>query len=953
MLAMVAMQLQGNYRAGRALFALGEFKEALTYFSSGLVHISKRGEAGPESKEGAELSLWKVKARQVCSRRAAHAPLEQNSNCAFLPCHLTNILPMRGQAYQDQKQQQEHSEMEKQRLQQEAAAAAKAAGRYKIDYSRFEHLGDEDEANEAGSGIEELVLDPTASWATMNKVPSFNRSESEALLQKLSSAPRAGAHDLDSTTLTVFSGLRSLLSNLSVLQLPQRRLRQLLQPSMLQAWHQAVEQASCSFGPGSGPCSGPGSGSGSGPCSGPGSAAAEPLHFSWLVAGLGVGASLISAARLTGRATFVGPDVAQPSLLRVLRETLHLNNVKVGKSDASSRPESMASQQPPPMAGLASLRKERVTRPAHRGLLGGASAALHPGSLETMSLVPDCQRFQGLVLDPEVFDDGLIGRRLLPSVRNAHRALLVPGAPVVPRTARLWGALVEVCVTPNPEHVLGIDLSTHADRCGWASSSYESMQLGPEEGGGEVFGRPGVPWRKLSEAFEVWSIPLSDGAAMLSLPQQDSWSTKLKATNLGRANAIVTWFDLDMGGGCGEPELLSTSPSQRQIYWNQCVHWLAPFRTEPGFVVGVSASRTDTATCFRVVLPPPITTGGISDGGKRLPEPVMFGKLPVRSWEVLGSRGVVVSCRKAITRSVGALKQRRRDPRAGGVRVLELQCGVTGSLMSMLALKSGATRALACDMNLRLIEESAKLAKANGCLAATPPEASGLRYSSTSPSKLKVGGDVETGLSRPVDMLILPLPEQGLFQGGLLKMLRAIKSNSALLASDAVIFPSKVSVWVQLVETESSLPLGSSGGEAGGSIETSMVNCGPIKTLLNAASSTLAPSAIDLLATPHHALSHPIEILSLDLATVLRRGTEPNTHFSAKETGVSIVASGQADAAVWWWTLELCHGGGGAAMVSSAPGNAGPWLQVTIFHEPCPKLILRSDPCALSNFFAG
>ena len=54
--------LQGNYRAGRALYSLSKFKHAVHFFSQALLFATQKGN-GP--KELQDIEKWKAKAEKV------------------------------------------------------------------------------------------------------------------------------------------------------------------------------------------------------------------------------------------------------------------------------------------------------------------------------------------------------------------------------------------------------------------------------------------------------------------------------------------------------------------------------------------------------------------------------------------------------------------------------------------------------------------------------------------------------------------------------------------------------------------------------------------------------------------------------------------------------------------------------------------------------------------------
>ena len=357
---------------------------------------------------------------------------------------------------------------------------------------------------------------------------------------------------------------------------------------------------------------------------------------------------------------------------------------------------------------------------------------------------------------------------------------------------------------------------------------------------------------------------------------------------------------------------MSSHPTSGLKLWGQAVYWIPPVGTVPGADLQMKALRSDTATRFEI----PSLQGDISRQ--------LVGKVIPRAWEVLGCSVVISACRDAINQSVRYMKRLRRDPRSGGVHTLELQSGPTCALMSMMAFKAGANQVLACDMSSQYMDTNAELANRNGLLysldkGSLPGE--GVRFTKVHPSKLTSGSTGEADLARPVDILMLPIPEHGLFEGGLLKMIRTVQQNAKLLSSDAVIFPSKITVWAQVVETTESF---CSAGDR--------LDCSALFNLM--LSSGSAPPPVDAAGLPHRALSSPVEAMTIDLADVLlgSKATKAAAAscFSKKLVTVQIKESGHATAIVWWWSLDLCSRASKQSLtLTNAPMSSSPWLQVT------------------------
>jgi len=350
-------------------------------------------------------------------------------------------------------------------------------------------------------------------------VPTFQRSRAKSLLRQLVE----GRGDLDPESISSFKGTVSLLSNMSVLQLPQRRVQQLLQPSPLPLWISAIE--------------------------GMHSRTVlinqnKPLR--WLVAGFGVGATLYSAVTLSKHVTFVGIDTMQPSLARAFHESMRLNCIAVASASStpvSNYPHNASSPQLP---GLASLRKPAVapinqgqnapTDPSSNSLPASKSVKHIQGCLESLTcekLGDNAQSFDVLILDPELFDSGLLGRRLLPSIRSAHANFLSPEAQVIPRAGKLRGVIVELKTIPDPTEISGIDLAAYRDRCGWACCQ-ESLSLASCSFTDSNRRQQGIPWKQLSEPFDVWNFQFDNPTLVQTLPSYDKVDISVRLTSKGK-----------------------------------------------------------------------------------------------------------------------------------------------------------------------------------------------------------------------------------------------------------------------------------------------------------------------------------------------------------------------------------------------------------------------------------
>ncbi|MET9789278.1 50S ribosomal protein L11 methyltransferase [Streptomyces canus] len=152
------------------------------------------------------------------------------------------------------------------------------------------------------------------------------------------------------------------------------------------------------------------------------------------------------------------------------------------------------------------------------------------------------------VLVSEIVDCGLIGEGLLPSVRHAREHLLAPGGIMLPSAARLYGRLVSSEAVQRLNQVTtagGFDVSLMNVL---ATRRHFPVRLST------------WPHRMLSEAaqvleFDLASGDLEPGERVISLP----------ATADGEAQALVVWFELDMG----DRITLRNSVEDTRSHWMQ------------------------------------------------------------------------------------------------------------------------------------------------------------------------------------------------------------------------------------------------------------------------------------------------------------------------------------------------------------------------------------------------
>ncbi|MGW2521942.1 50S ribosomal protein L11 methyltransferase [Streptomyces sp. NPDC001617] len=177
------------------------------------------------------------------------------------------------------------------------------------------------------------------------------------------------------------------------------------------------------------------------------------------------------------------------------------------------------------------------------------------------------------VLVSEIVDCGLIGEGLLPSVRHAREHLLARDGVMMPSAARLYGRLVSSEAATRLNQVTtagGFDVSLMNTL---ATRSHFPMRLDT------------WPHRYLSEEvplleFDLARDPLEPGERTLVLPTIDD----------GEAQALVVWFELDMGNGI----VLTNSPDNPGSHWMQ--GWVGlekPLPTKAGEAVSLRFTWSD------------------------------------------------------------------------------------------------------------------------------------------------------------------------------------------------------------------------------------------------------------------------------------------------------------------------------------------------------------------------
>ena len=182
------------------------------------------------------------------------------------------------------------------------------------------------------------------------------------------------------------------------------------------------------------------------------------------------------------------------------------------------------------------------------------------------------------LLVSEILDIGLLGEGVLPSLKHAQRSLITENAVMIPESGTVWGMLVN-CDTfkkmNTVDSVHGFDLQAF----NYFSQTSHGFNLENDEH---------VP---LSEPFKIFSINfknIPDGT--------QSFELNIPVTADGKAQAIVTWFDLQLFGDIE----FSTRKGERHNHWRQIIYFMEnEIDVRKNDIFPITASHTDKKIFFK------------------------------------------------------------------------------------------------------------------------------------------------------------------------------------------------------------------------------------------------------------------------------------------------------------------------------------------------------------------
>lgn len=207
-------------------------------------------------------------------------------------------------------------------------------------------------------------------------------------------------------------------------------------------------------------------------------------------------------------------------------------------------------------------------------------------------------RSDEIALDPradllvtEIFDCALLGEGCIPSIADARRRLLTPAAEIIPRRGGIW------CV---PLDVMGgrarggdLDLGAlNALGCDGAVGAMRAVCIKLQHLDEGAYAR-------LAEPVRVFDIDFLTAAA----DDRETRTFEVTFTAPGKLNALLLWFDLDLGEGLPR---LANGPDDPELCWDQNLRYLpAEVAAVPGEAVTLVAERDATRFHVRLARVPP------------------------------------------------------------------------------------------------------------------------------------------------------------------------------------------------------------------------------------------------------------------------------------------------------------------------------------------------------------
>eukprot|EP00628_Pelagophyceae_sp_CCMP2097_P009279 CAMPEP_0184127762 /NCGR_PEP_ID=MMETSP0974-20121125/26236_1 /TAXON_ID=483370 /ORGANISM="non described non described, Strain CCMP2097" /LENGTH=942 /DNA_ID=CAMNT_0026431173 /DNA_START=1 /DNA_END=2826 /DNA_ORIENTATION=- len=450
-----------------------------------------------------------------------------------------------------------------------------------------------------------------------------------------------------------------------------------------------------------------------------------------------------------------------------------------------------------------------------------------------------------LVVDPQMFDEGLLGLRALPYIRHARRALCSPTPLVVPHRARVFAAPVAIHMPPAS----GFDVG-ELDRYRWAPF-YEDFDLS-----GSIQAEAGAVVM-LAEAQEIFNFDFCAHDVELALPVADSRLLEFVPKCDGEMNGVAFWYELDLVPGLQNTVSNSPRPGRKQA-----LQWIDPVAVRCGGAISLTASHNSTRIRFEVTAP------------LRLAPCVHRHAISRWHFEMVADELRNQAFDAAIVQAVSKMESLRKAGGESGVHVADFGTG-TG-LLALMAARAGAAQVTGFDTSGHVVDVARTLVVKNGYEKK-------VRVMRKDCRQVVMGRD----LKHKCDVLVLELFDYGFLGEGALHFIHSAWNN--VLKPDAVVVPRGGSVFGCVVQI---LPEHVEGFDV---------------KAWGAYRFSTDYHAIDLQKAQHRKLTATFRVFDFDFSRLACKDVHPKTGAQWAEK-LPVLEDGTANAVVFWHELDMCEG---------------------------------------------
>ena len=456
-----------------------------------------------------------------------------------------------------------------------------------------------------------------------------------------------------------------------------------------------------------------------------------------------------------------------------------------------------------------------------------------------------------LILDG-LLEDGLLASGLIPSVRHALTKLVLPDASVVvPAAATLYVQAVSLRTTS----VSGFDLSAiNSHR--WHAAHSASTTCGLAQGSYEALSAPTIAF-----GFDFKNLPGSS----------ESHAVDVMATADGTWNAVLAWYELEMGGGV----TLSTGPASGVTSLHASVHYLQgelPIKAGEAWPLRCSHNTVrlhftvDEADYIRIYKPDPT--------------------FPVAQFGMVADESRLRAYDEAICRQVAQLRARGEE-----VHAIDLGAG-SSAVLSMMAARAGATSVVAAELHASMAVTARRVVAANSMSKRVTVVARDVAL-------LQRGRDCRAG---GCNLAMFDLFDAGLVGDGVEPLLR--EARRAVLQPGAAVVPCGATLYCMGVEC---LTRDVRGCDMGSS--------------MNQFRWDRSYSCVRMSQQgPYRRLTAPRKVTDVIFAEADDSGAKAATHARENLVKLEVTATGLLNCVVFWFDLHL----DAEASITNSPPGVGP-----------------------------